>query len=162
MRLPNRQDLRDSLPEGAKVSDEELERALDLAPEVLELMTGSPVRKRTIQERRFLWNRPEHLRYFPARNVRADGHPITHTELTGTVEPELDPSNYLVTYEVGYDRNDFPAILSQAVAHLARHHVYQRPEDREEAAAAIEIIRLGVRKTRRDRESDQAVRTGPS
>jgi hypothetical protein len=161
MRLPEAKDVEATLPEHHGITRAAIESELALAPAALELMTATFIAKQTIEENLFLWNRPEQLRHFPVRDVSTRGLPIHHDAATGTLLPELEPSNYLVTYTVGHDRNNVPAIYAKTVLHLVRHRLLRTEEDQEEAIAAIGIIRLNVMRLRKAREREQTYRKGP-
>lgn len=156
MNLPDISTVKALLPKDFVVTNAEIERLLDRAPKVLELMTEVPIRRSLKHEKLFMSSQPMTLSQFPVEEVKVEGGEITCTQRTGVVYPDLPPFNYAISYYVGYKPDSAPAIIANILQHLVLYQITKDPGLLEEVAAEIEVLRLGVRALKRERERDQA------
>jgi hypothetical protein len=114
---------------------------IDSATRAAEILTLSDFRERTIREKLMIGHMNTVLKHHPVHNVYVENHRIYGDENNAIFYLDVPPSNYTVTYQVGFKRGDVPAIVYEAIANLARLKLTGDDTYRISALAELGIIR---------------------
>lgn len=135
-------------------SEEELEEALDLSIRTVELIGQINIRRRTLKEVLINAQGTYALSEYPVQNVTVNGLSVYGDEKNGIIQiEEANNQEHHFKYDVGFTKNQVPALISRAVKNLARYLLTKDQYYLDELLTELAVIRF-------DRET--AARLRPS
>lgn len=156
MQLPTYEETMEPLEKpGALLLREDFASEVTTAIKVAELLTRQDITRKVKETVLLLSTEAFTLPDYPVHHVRVAGQPIDHDPRLGRIYPDLPPSTYTVSYEVGYETGNLPAIFKQLLQNLIRYRITDGEDFKEQVIAEIEVIRNGRNKTAQERGDGQ-------
>jgi hypothetical protein len=119
---------------------------------VIEALTKEPIIKREVTEEWLVSTEVVKLSTFPARDAKIEGQTQDLISHLGLLYPNLPPSNYKITYTVGYEVGSYPMIVISAVRNLTKYRLTGDLEALAAAKSEIQVLKIYHLEKERDRE----------
>ena len=121
-RYPQFEDIVDSLKESD--SFDSRFALVDLSVKVAEVLTGQYIASRRIHTNMFLQRGDNEIPYFPVVDFKINGNELVDVEIDleyGIAMSRLAPSDYEVSYKVGFEDGELPAVLRDLIFDLGKY-----------------------------------------
>lgn len=129
---------------------------LKTAIRVAELLVSQDIERKKRQAELLLSKTAFLLPDHPIDDVLIEDHPVDFDPRLGRIYPDLPPSTYTVSYEVGYETGNLPAVFKFLLQNLILYRVTGDEQFREQAIAEIEVIRIGRERSEQERRHGEA------
>lgn len=158
--LPSWEETISGLAPSEKPKKELFEKALEKAVNLVESVSGSWIRERSLSETLTLSYGARRLGNFPIHSClleKASPDFYSVDEEKGLIITELEKDNYTVNYKVGYKAGDIPGLLTQSTVQALRYLLTGNLSYWEGVPEMIESVRIARCTVEKRREEDEAL-----
>lgn len=126
-------------------------KAVEIALRALEVLVGYPIRAKTFRVEVLLGREPVMLEHFPVWGFKIEGRDAWDLDAhLGVIYPDYRaPVEEIVSYSVGYEDGEFPALIVEGVTLLSRMWLARCESGSEEVRGIVEVCRRSREKLRK-------------
>jgi len=164
-RFPTVDEVLEPIPKSkTRALREKTPKAILLAEIATECFLGETICPKSCQESILMGVSEIVLKDFPARNITIQGVGKNKYDVLakyGLIYPDLPSEVYQVSYEVGYEAGDVPAIVRELVEKLARYYLLRDVDLLEDLKILIKVgqaERVDLEKKRHEVQTHEAFR----